>query len=113
MSKSPSGTVKDSGASAGDILIGIQEEALNRGLRIKIHKSQEKGHGGRVKGSFDLLDAGTGTYAQYLMEFVGEGFIEARELIEGVRKKGDAALKCSHILNCNKLRVEKEARSGD
>ncbi|GLI35636.1 hypothetical protein [Desulforhabdus amnigena] len=103
MSRTPFGTVKDSGASAGDFLIGVKEQELNRGLRIKVHKNQEKGHGGRVKGSFDLVEAGTGTYAEYLLEFVGDSFIEAKELIEKIQEKGGKALKCLHLLNCNKL----------
>ncbi len=106
MSKTPPGTVKETGAGAGQFLIGIEEQPLNQGLRIKIHRPQEPRDGGRVKGSFDLVAEGTGTYAHYLRQYIGESFLSAAELIDQVQEQGGKALDCTHILNCNKLRVD-------
>jgi hypothetical protein len=106
MGKTPTGTVRDTGAKPGQILIGIAEQPLNRGLRIKVHRSQAKGSGGRITGSFEVLDAGTGKYAHYLNEYVGEPFMEADHLIDSIQKQGGGAVDCTHILNRNKLRVD-------
>jgi|SRR5262250_3025441 len=110
MSKTSPRTVKETGARAEQFLIGIEEHPLNRGLRIKIHQPQEPGDGGRVKGSFDLVAEGTGTYAQYLRQYIGESFLSAAELINRVRKQGGKALDCTHFLNCHKLRVNGNQR---
>lgn len=104
MSKAKPGTVKETGAKAGDVLIGI--EGSNRNLQIRIHRNQEAGDGGRVKGSFDLLDAGDGAYAEYLSKFIGESFLAASELIESVAGKSGAQ-KCTHVVNLNMMKVLK------
>ena len=106
MAGTPEGTVKTTGANAGDILVGIAEHPGNPGLRITIHQEQHRRQGGRVRGGFDLLDAGNGTYSPNLQEYEGESFAQARELIELVRANGGEAERCTHIFNCNILRVE-------
>jgi len=103
MSQTPPGTVKETGAERGQILVGIDEEPLNRGLRIRVHDDQAK-VGGRIEGSFDLLDASDGTYAKYLANHVGKRFNNAAELIEEIWNAGEGAKNCRHILNRNKLR---------
>lgn len=95
------------GAEAETFLIGIAEEPLNTGLRIKIHQAQKKGHGGRITGSFVLKEAGNGTYAEALKKFIGQPFSAAKNLISEAQQIGPHAEKCTHILNCNKLRVDK------
>lgn len=104
MSKTKPGTVKETGAKSGDILFGIEKS--NNGLKIRIHKNQAPGNGGRIEGDFDLLEAGDGVYASYLHEFVGDAFLSASELIENVARKSGAQ-KCTHILNRNMMRVSK------
>jgi hypothetical protein len=106
MGYAPSGTVSDTGAAANQVLIGVEEHPLNRGLRIKVHRAQPKGSGRRIAGSFELIQAGEGDYSRYLLEHVGESFESAAGLIATIREKATAAEKCKHILNCNKLRVE-------
>jgi hypothetical protein len=105
MTKTPRGTVKETGASPGQILVGIREEPLNCGLRIKVHRRQDP-VGARIKGSFDLLDPGTGTYSNYLPQHVGESFLNAADLIDEIRASGGNAIHCTHILNRNRLRIE-------
>jgi hypothetical protein len=104
MSKAPLGTVEETGAEPGQILVGIEEHPLNRGLRIKVHRRQDR-VGNRIEGSFDVLEAGNGTYSKYLAEHVGESFLNAAELIDEVRTAGGDAKDCRHILNRNKLRI--------
>lgn len=104
MSKTPPGTVEETGALPGQTLVGISEQPLNRGLRIKVHRQQARA-GSRIEGSFDLLDAGEGTYSKYLAQHVGESFLNAGELIDAIRTVGGDASDCKHILNRNKLRV--------
>lgn len=105
MSTTSSQTVKETGAAPGQYLVGVEEQPLNRGLRIKVHKAQSK-DGGRIEGSFDLMAAGTGTYARFLAPHVGDSFIDAAELLDAIRQDGGDALACTHLLNRNNLRVE-------
>jgi hypothetical protein len=95
--------VKDTGAAAGTVLVGAFP--FSAGLRVRVHEAQEAGHGGRIFGAFDLLDAGTGKHAPFLGEFVGQTFLAAKELIERVGEQPGGE-KCSHILNCNTLTCE-------
>jgi hypothetical protein len=94
------GTVKQTGAQAGDILVGIDK--LNRGLQVRVRENQEK-DGGRIEGTFDVLDAGNGYYSQYLNTFVGKTYREAKDLITDVQDAG--AEKCTHILNRKEMKV--------
>jgi hypothetical protein len=103
MSATKSETVKGTGAAAGSILTG--SEAVNQGLRLRIYDEQPPGHGGRIQGQFDLLDAGSGPYAHYLTDVVGQTFEAASDLIELVARHAGAE-QCRHILNANLLVVE-------
>jgi hypothetical protein len=60
MSETVSGSVKETGADAHEILIGVQP--MNQNLLIKIHKRQEPSEdgGGRIVGAFQLLYEGNG-----------------------------------------------------
>jgi hypothetical protein len=111
MSKTPKNTVADTGAMPNQYLVGIAEQPLNRGLRIKVHRGQAKGHGDRVVGSFDLVAKGTGTYAKYLPHQLPETFANADELIDAVRAHGRAAVDCTNILNRNKPACRRESES--
>jgi hypothetical protein len=64
MSQQPAlpGTVKDTGAHEGDILVGIGIH--NQGLLVKVYQDQPAGSGGRVEGQVLLLHQGTGEYAE-------------------------------------------------
>ncbi len=103
MAKTKPGTVKETGAKAGDILVGVGQ--VNKNLRIRLHKDQPMGDGGRIVGSFDLVQAGTGTYSSFLEGIVEESFISANELITRVASKSGAQ-KCTHIVNRNTLKVD-------
>lgn len=103
MAKTPPGTVADTGAEPGQVLVGIDEHLLNRGLRIKVHGRQARG-GSRIEGSFDLIEAGNGAYSRQLAKHVGESFLKAADLIDEVRVSGGHGQDCRHILNKNKLR---------
>ncbi|MGH9883704.1 MAG: hypothetical protein ACRD6N_19950 [Pyrinomonadaceae bacterium] len=55
-------TVKKAGARAGDVLVGVKPR--NARLVVKVKANQDRGHGGRIEGPFELLDSGTGPYAR-------------------------------------------------
>ena len=101
MAKTKAGTVKETGARAGDALIGMED--MNRNLQIRVHRDQQSGLGGRVEGPFELLHAGDGTYSHFISAFVGDVF-NARELVRQVTSRSEA-VKCTHVLNRNALRV--------
>jgi len=102
MAKAKRDTVKFTGASKGDILIGA--EPKNKGLKIKVLEDVPEGKGGPLEQSFFLLDAGENEYSRYLKPFENQRFNNAKELIELVRSKG--AKKFTHVLNANMLKVE-------
>ncbi|MEO0248736.1 MAG: hypothetical protein ABIN58_04195 [candidate division WOR-3 bacterium] len=108
MAKTPPGTVKESGAVAGSILVGVKEH--NAGLTIKVHEPQPHGKGGRIIGPFELLVAGTGTYAIHLRPHEGKIFRSVEELLDTIRRHRGAE-KATHILNRNCL--EMLARDGE
>lgn len=104
MSRTPRGTVKEKGAPAGAVLVGIGR--VNRGLRVRIREAQHEGRGGPIEGAFQVLDAGSGDYSEELGRNIakkGRTFPDAGELISLVRARQK---KCRHILNCNMLRLE-------
>jgi hypothetical protein len=79
-------------------------EDMNRNLQIRVDRDQGAGKGGRVEGSFELLDAGAGKYSQYFSEFVGRRCGSAKELIRQIASRPEAT-KVRHVLNRNALRV--------
>lgn len=106
MASTPSGTVKETGAGAGAVLIGVLP--LNRNLRIRVHPAQRAEEGRRVEGSFELLYAGDGTYAGALKELLGQDFISTAEFTAELRSKPGAE-KCSHVVNRNTLKLWNDA----
>ena len=94
-------TVKDTGAYAGDLLIGAQD--ANAGLLIRIHTAQKGGRGGRIIGAFELLDGGDGPYAGHLKKLENKRFDSAADLIEKLAPF--IRISNMHILNCNMLAV--------
>ncbi len=101
MGVTKSGTVKETGASAGDVLVGIN--TLNQGLRVSITKDHKVGHGGRIVGNFKVLSAGTGTYAEHIKNLEGREFENAKEIVDLVKKMSGE--NCSHIVNGNNFMV--------
>jgi len=103
MAKPKLGTVMETGAPAGAVLIGIDD--VNRGLRIRILKAQKPGHSGWIEIGFEVLDAGTGTYASALQPLVGDQFVSVREVLDRIRVEPSAS-KATFILSGSTLRVE-------
>lgn len=95
-------TVKETGAASGATLEGTFD--ANAGMRVKVDRQQARGRGGRLKGGFTLVAAGHGTYAAFLRPFVNREFRSVTELLDEVRRE-PAAIKATHILNANLLRV--------
>ena len=106
MGRTKPGTVKQTGAAAGAVLVGIAEDPGNRGLRVRVRDPQPSGEGGDIVGAFDLLSAGTGQYALYLKGHENSAFKSADYLLVRVQSVGGDARDCTHILKRNKLRVE-------
>ena len=90
------------GAKSGDILKGCGDK--NCGLRIKVESPQHVGNGGRVKGRFQLVSAGTGEYSDSLKEYEGMTVSDVKHLINEVAAKGQTA--CRHIFNMNMMALE-------
>lgn len=97
MARTKGGTVKEAGAIARDVLIGMEE--MNRNLLIRIHEDQGA-DGKRITGTFDLLHKGNGTYSQYIEDLLRDEPYTADELIELIRARDE---NCTHILNKNSL----------
>lgn len=97
--------VASTGSEKGDILIGAY--VSNRNMRIRVSCAQNKGDNLQIEGDFDLLDAGTGKYAEAMAEFVGRHFENGQELIEPLRKKRGVD-KCTFILHKDMLQVERQ-----
>jgi hypothetical protein len=97
--------VASTGCEKGDILIGAY--LSNRNIKIRVFCAQNKGDNLQIKGDFDLLDVGTGKYAEAMAEFVGRHFDNAQELIEPLRRKRGAD-KCTFILHKDMLQVGRQ-----
>jgi hypothetical protein len=103
MAMTKAGTVKETGAKAGDVLIGI--EPRNRNLRIRVDRDQTR-EGGRVQGSFELTTAGDGAYSRHITPFAGRSYRSAKELIDQIATRPGAA-KVRHVLNRNGLKRQR------
>jgi hypothetical protein len=92
----PKGTVKETSAFAGDVLIGISEH--NRDLRIAITERQQRGLGGRIKGAFVVLNGGTGKYSNGINAVISkkQEFKSAAEFIEYVSQQKN----CQNVPIC-------------
>jgi hypothetical protein len=105
------GSVKETGASNGDVLIGTEPHA-NIGLAIEISTLQHKGEGGRIRGSFRVLTPGTGRYADGIRTVLQEQI--AVQTVKDFLLRLQKILGCEtakHILNANTLRRANDAEA--
>ena len=111
MSTTKEGTVKQTGANKGDVLIGVEPDA-NIGLAVEISTSQPKDEGGRIQGGFKLLDAGTGRYADGIRSLLQEqvAFQTVADFLLRLQKIPGCET-ATHILNANSLRRADEAEA--
>src|SRR2546425_11661230 len=109
MSSPKTGTVLQTGAPAGAILTGAED--VNRDLRVRILKEQKPGHGGWIKGAFELLDAGIGAHANALRPLVGEQFVKVRELLDRIHAEPSAG-KAKWVFKGNMLSLEARSERG-
>jgi hypothetical protein len=102
MSQQPAlpGTVKDTGAHEGEILVGIGIH--NQGLLVKVYQDQPAGSGGRVEGQVLLLHQGTGEYAEGIKMIARKTFDSADACIQRLQQEPDGT-GCSDILNADSL----------
>lgn len=102
MSQTPAGTVMETGAAAGSILVGIRDH--NAGLLIRVGCTQQVGEGGQLSGAIEVLDAGTGYYSDSIRALLEREsvFNSAPVLIDKVRqiRGGENG---SHTVNANGL----------
>jgi len=94
----PERVVKATGAKGGDLLIGVRP--INLAMRLRITTDQQPGVGGRIRGGFRLLDAGSGTYSAALGPLVGRDFAEASDLIALLRRREP---KVTYLVHTNSL----------
>jgi len=104
MSETPPNTVKETGAAAGDVLVGIHTNG-NALLIVKVFEAQPPDVGGRLKGAFRVLDEGKGKYAKGIRSVIDDNaaFAEASDFIHLVASQ-EGCEDCTHILNLNALR---------
>lgn len=111
MSTTPEGTVKQTGASKGDVLIGAEPDA-NIGLAIEISTSQSKSEGGRIGGPFKVLKPGSGRYSGGIRSLLHEqtAFQTVADFLLRLQKLPGCET-ATHILNANTLRRADEAEA--
>jgi hypothetical protein len=93
-------TVEQIGAKAGCILCGAARH--NKGLRLRIFQDQARGHGGAIRGGFEILDAGDNKHSPSLEALVG-GATDAGEVLRVIRHEHAM---CVSAVNANILTVE-------
>jgi hypothetical protein len=114
MSQTPLRTVKETGARAGDVLIGVDAEA-NAGLVVEVLSAQvPRDDGGRITGPFKVLAAGGGCYAKGISAVLNEqpAFQNAASFIDKVRSVPGCE-KATHLVNANTLRLAGEDESAN
>lgn len=92
--------VSDLGAKAGSVLRGAG--AGNQGLRLRVLQGQERGHGGGIKGSFVILDAGDNRHTPSLEALLGR-VTDADEVLRLIRQDSPG---CVNVANANILALE-------
>lgn len=106
MSETPQRTVQQTGAGAGDVLIGINKEG-NAGLLVEVLNPQPpRDKGGRIMGPFKVLAPGNGRYAEGIRTVLSEqaAFQNAASFIDKVRSVPSCE-KATHLVNANTLRL--------
>jgi hypothetical protein len=103
MSETPPKTVKETGAKANDVLVGIHSNS-NPGLLVRVFESQFIGNGGRIRGAFRILAEGNGKYSEGIRAVIENNsiFEKASDFIKLVSAE-DGCSDCTHILNANAL----------
>ena len=103
MSKPKPKSIKTTGASAHTHVIG--HEAINEGLVLLLKADQPIGHGGRLKGAFEVINAGSGPYASAIRtvgatadQWTAKALLDRIQAIPGNQK-------ATHIFNGNMLAV--------
>ena len=106
MSHAVVNSIQWTGAQVGDLVEGL--EIVNRGMVLKLKQEQSKGSSGPLIGRFELIEAGTGEYAEHLANFLGQTY-SARDfidqLLERINQNSKRPLKTIQIFNCNLLGV--------
>jgi hypothetical protein len=102
MSATPPKSVKETGARADDLLVGITPR--NMGLVVRIYNGQEPGEGGRIVGAFEIIHWGEGTYSMDLLQASRQqsGYGSVGELID-VLSAETGKTDFTHGLNANGL----------
>lgn len=65
-------SLKYTGASSGELIVGL--DSRNLGMVLRVEDEQPKEAGRHPKGKVFLIDAGIGYYAGKLSEFVGQTY---------------------------------------
>ncbi len=95
--------VMNTGAVAGDILIGYKR--MNMGLKIQIHEDiNPTPSGSAIAVSFTVMESGNGYWSEFIKPFVGQRFTYAGEMLDRIKDMpGGGSI--THILNLNSLQV--------
>ncbi len=97
-------SVEVRGAAAGSVVRGAA--ANNNGVRIRVLCEQPKGHGGALRGTFVILDAGDNKHTHDLLPLLGRE-TDAAEVLRLNRRDSPS---CLSIANANILFPEENSR---
>ena len=104
MSSAEHGSILFTGAVALSLVEGMTDK--NRGLILKIKQEQNKGENGWIKGRFEIIDAGTGYYAEQIRPLVGQTMNAADMIEKVIGELGPTTKTKLTILDRNSLRVK-------
>jgi hypothetical protein len=113
MSQTPLRTVKETGARADELLVGITPR--NMGIVVRIFNDQPSDEGGRIVGPFEVLHWGTGTYATDVLKLwhQQQSFASVEEFIDRLSSVAPGT-EFTHGLNANGLwRLDPEIISNE
>jgi hypothetical protein len=105
MSRTISGTVKETGAVRGDVLLGVDKNA-NPGLILEALGPVSKAHGGGgLPGPFRVIAAGTGKYAAGIEGLLHQQtvFNNGPSFIDKLKRQPGCE-KATNVVNANTLR---------
>ncbi len=95
--------MQETGADALDIVEGMTHK--NVGLRLRLKQPQNKYENGSLKGRFEILAEGTGSYAEHIRSLVGQT-MNSQDLFESVSNSlGKTRVTKLTIVDRNSLRV--------
>lgn len=103
MSKAEPGSIVFTGAEALVVVEGMTSK--NQGFKLRLKQPQLKGENGCIKGRFEILEAGDGTYSSQIAVVLGETMNAEQFDQRIIGLLGNSSMKRLTVLDRNSLRV--------